>query len=222
MPWNESRVMDERARFVLAADLGVEPFAAVCRRFGISRQQGYKWLERWRSEGLAGLADRSRAPQHHPQATAPAVLEAALAVRRAHPTRPFDLGGPAKVRAALERRQPGGAGGQTWPAASTIGALFDREGLTVKRKLRRRTPPGGPLFAAEAANDVWTIDFTGWRLHGLATSRAGDFKGWFRTGDGTRVAPPVRPLDAVRRLQPLSAALSGGGALRCGACLADP
>ena len=206
MPWNESRVMDERARFVLAADLGVEPFAAVCRRFGISRPQGYKWLERWRSEGLAGLADRSRAPQHPPQATAPAVLEAALAVRRAHPTHPFDQGGPAKVRAALERRQPGGVGGQAWPAASTIGALFDREGLTVKRKLRRRTPPGGPLFAVEAANDVWTIDF----------------KGWFRTGDGTRVDPPVRPFDAVRRLQPLSAALSGGGALRCGACLADP
>jgi transposase InsO family protein len=43
----------------------------------------------------------------------------------------------------------------------------------VKRKLRRRAPPGGPLFAADAANDVWTIDF----------------KGWFRTGDGTRVDP---------------------------------
>ena len=43
----------------------------------------------------------------------------------------------------------------------------------MKRRLRRRGPPGGPLFAAAAANDVWTIDF----------------KGWFRTGDGTRVDP---------------------------------
>ena len=43
----------------------------------------------------------------------------------------------------------------------------------MKRRLRRRGPPGGPLFAADAANDVWTIDF----------------KGWFRTGDGTRVDP---------------------------------
>src|SRR5688572_10720915 len=86
--------------------------------------------------------------------------------------------GPVKVRAALERRSPA----RPWPAASTIGALFDREGLTVKRKLRRRAPPGGPLFAADAANDVWTIDF----------------KGWFRTGDGAR-CDPLTLCDACSR-----------------------
>jgi putative transposase len=164
MPWRETRVMDERARFVLAVEAGEEPVAAVCRRFGISRDKGYKWLRRWQAEGAAGLADRSRAPRSHPQAVAEELLEACLALRRQHPT-----WGPAKVKAALERRSPG----QPWPAASTIGALFDREGLTVRRKLRRRTPPGGPLFAAEAANDVWSMDF----------------KGWFRTGDGIRVDP---------------------------------
>jgi len=165
MPWKETRVVDERMRFVLAAEAGEEAFAAVCRRFGISRQHGVKWLTRWRAEGVAGLADRSRAPLHHPQAVAAELAEACLDVRRAHAT-----WGPVKVRAWLERKRPSGA---PWPAASTIGGLFDREGLTVKRKLRRRGPPGGPLFAAEAANDVWTIDF----------------KGWFRTGDGTRVDP---------------------------------
>lgn len=165
MPWKETRVVDERMRFVLAVETGEEAFAAVGRRFGISRQHGGKWLVRWRAEGVAGLADRSRAPLHHPQAVAAERAEACLAVRRAHPT-----WGPVKVRAWLERRRPGGG---AWPAASTIGALFDREGLTVKRRLRRRGPPGGPLFAAAAANDVWTVDF----------------KGWFRTGDGTRIDP---------------------------------
>lgn len=164
MPWRETRAVDERVRFVLAVEAGDEPMAMVCRRFGISRRHGYKWLARWRAEGTAGLADRSRAPLGHPQTVAAEFVEACLDVRRAHPT-----WGPVKVRAWLERRQPG----RGWPVASTIGALFDREGLTVKRKLRRRGPPGGPLFAAEAANDVWTVDF----------------KGWFRTGDGTRVDP---------------------------------
>lgn len=103
MPWKETRVMDERARFVLVAEAGEEPMAAVCRRFGISRTQGYKWLERWRAEGVAGLADRSRAPLAHPRAVAGDLLEACLAVRRAHPT-----WGPVKVRAALERKSPGG------------------------------------------------------------------------------------------------------------------
>jgi putative transposase len=164
MPWKETRVMDERARFVLAVEAGEEPMAAACRRFGISRQCGYEVLARWRAEGAAGLADRSRAPLSHPQAVAAERREACLAVRRAHPT-----WGPVKVRAWLERREPA----TRWPAASTIGTLFDHEGLTVKRRLRRRAPPGGPLFAADAANDVWTIDF----------------KGWFRTGDGSRVDP---------------------------------
>lgn len=168
MPWKETRVMDERMRFVVAVEAGTEPMAAVCRRFGISRQHGYKWLARWQTEGAGGLADRSRAPLSHPQAVPAGLLEACLAVRRAHPT-----WGPVKVRAYLERQGGTGAPELAWPAASTIGALFDREGLTVRRKLRRRAPPGGPLFAADAANDVWTIDF----------------KGWFRTGDGTRVDP---------------------------------
>ena len=69
----------------------------------------------------------------------------------------------------------GTAPGETeWPAASTIGALFDREGLTVKRRLRRRSPPSSAPFGhCGAANDVWCIDF----------------KGWFLTGDGTHCEP---------------------------------
>jgi hypothetical protein len=52
--------------------------------------------------------------------------------------------------------------------------LFDREGLTVKRKPRRRSPPSSAPFShCEAANDVWCIDF----------------KGWFLTGDGKRCEP---------------------------------
>jgi transposase InsO family protein len=88
-----------------------------------------------------------------------------VAVRREHPS-----WGPVKVRAFLERRAPRTA----WPAASSIGQLFDREGLTVKRRLRRRSPPSSAPFAhCGAANDVWCIDF----------------KGWFRTGDGARCEP---------------------------------
>ena len=74
------------------------------------------------------------------------------------------------MRAWLERDEPEVA----WPAASTIGELFDREGLTVKRKLRRRCPPSSAPFAACGdANAVWCIDF----------------KGWFLTGDGTLANP---------------------------------
>ena len=165
MCWKETCAVDQRMRFVLAAEQGEESFAAICRRFDVSRRVGYKWLTRYEEEGAAGLLDRSRAPRHRPQAIAWKIAERCLEVRRAHPT-----WGPVKVRAYLERAAPR----TEWPVASTIGELFDREGLTVRRKLRRRSPPSSAPFAAcEAANDVWCIDF----------------KGWFLTGDGSRCEP---------------------------------
>lgn len=165
MAWKETCAVDERMRFVMAVESGEEPLAAICRQFGISRRVGYKWLERYREAGVAGLEDRSRAPLHSPQAMSPGVAARCLEVRRAHPT-----WGPRKVRAWLGRHMPD----RDWPAASSIGALFDREGLTVKRRLRRRGPARtAPFAACCAANDVWCIDF----------------KGWFLTGDGHRCEP---------------------------------
>ena len=174
MGWMETCTVDERMRFVIAAEKYEESFAALCRGFGVSRRVGYKWLARYREAHVEGLLDHSRAPLHHPHAIADEIAEACLAVRRAHPT-----WGPLKVRAWLERQAPA----TEWPATSTIGSLFDREGLTVKRKLRRRSPPSSAPFAhCEAANDVWCIDF----------------KGWFLTGDGKR-CEPLTVTDAYSR-----------------------
>jgi transposase InsO family protein len=160
-----ARAVDKRMRFVTAAEAGQETMTALCRRFGLSRKTGYKWLTRYRLEGIDGLIERSRAPHTHWQLVTAAVAERCLAVRRAHRS-----WGPVKVRAWLERDDPGTA----WPAASTIGELFDRAGLTIKRRRRRRAPPSSAPFAACGdANAVWCIDF----------------KGWFLTGDGTHCEP---------------------------------
>jgi putative transposase len=165
MGWRETCAVDERMRFVIAAEKREEPFAAICRRFGVSRKACYKWLARYQETGVEGLLDRSRAPLNRPRAIGEEMAERCVAARRAHPT-----WGPLKVRAFLERQERMA----DWPAASTIGLLFDREGLTVKRKLRRRGPPSSaPLTHCGAENDVWCIDF----------------KGWFMTGDGARCEP---------------------------------
>jgi transposase InsO family protein len=93
------------------------------------------------------------------------IAAAVLSVRHRHKT-----WGPRKVRAWLVARQPG----VCWPASSTIGVLFDRAGLTVPRRLRRRVPPRtAPLAHCTSPNEVWTVDF----------------KGWFKTGDGARCDP---------------------------------
>ncbi len=174
MGWMETCAVDERMRLVMAAMTGEEAFAAVCRRFGVSRRVGYKWMARHGAEGVLGLTDRSRAPHGCPQAISGEIAEACLALRREHPT-----WGPVKVRAVLERTSPGVA----WPAASTIGSLFDRAGLTVKRRLRRRGPPSSAPFGdCTVANEEWCIDF----------------KGWFRTGEGAR-CEPLTLMDAASR-----------------------
>ena len=86
MGWMETCAVDERMRFVMAIEQRDEAFAMVCRRFGVSRKTGYKWLARYRDAGVEGLRDRSRAPLHHPHAIADAIAERCLAVRRAHPS----------------------------------------------------------------------------------------------------------------------------------------
>src|SRR6266446_5449926 len=148
----ETRAVDKRMRFVAAVEAEEETVTALCRRFGFSRKTGYKWLERYCCGGIEGLADRSRAPHEHPQAVATAIAERCLAVRHAHPT-----WGPVKVCAWLERHDRA----VDWPAASTIGVLFDRAGLTVHRKLRRQA------LGRNDTEHVWPVLDAAFREYGL-------------------------------------------------------
>jgi len=51
MLWKETCAMDQRMRFVVEYEFGEEPMAALCRKYGISRRVGYKWLGRYLAEG---------------------------------------------------------------------------------------------------------------------------------------------------------------------------
>ncbi len=138
--------------------------AAVCRRFGVSRKTGYKWLDRYAQQGVAGLADQSKAPKRQAQAFPAEIEREILALRARYPT-----WGEDKLKARLERTNPD----INWPAHSTIGALLKRHGLTHPGKRRRHATPSSKLTSAKAPNQVWAIDF----------------KGWFDTGDGKRCDP---------------------------------
>jgi putative transposase len=165
MPWRENCRMDERVRFVAAVCTGDWSMTALCEEFGISRKTGYKWLERYREEGGAGLMDRSRAPHAHGRATPAHLVEAIEGLRRARPS-----WGPRKIIAKLRA----GAPDSPWPSASTAGEILKRAGLVSKRRLHRRGPPRlGELTTPERCNQVWGVDY----------------KGWVRLDDGTRVEP---------------------------------
>jgi transposase InsO family protein len=157
--------MTERMRFIVAVEAGEETMAELCRRFGISRKTGYKWLARYQAAGIEGLADRSRAPHHCPHAVSPEMRELVIALRGRYPT-----WGPKKLAVKLGQLHPE----VVIPAPSTIGDLLTAAGLVGPRRRRRHAPPRRhPLAHASAPNTVWCADY----------------KGDFGLGDGTRCYP---------------------------------
>ena len=154
-------MQDERSNFGNHVKQAAESFAAICRRYGISRKSGYKWLKRYRENGVAALADRSRRRRQQTHTLDEATAQRVLDGRAAHPT-----WGKRKLKAWLERQCPDAY----CPSHSTIGALLKRHGLTHPRKRRRQATPSDKLTIGHVPNQVWAIDF----------------KGWFRTGNGSR------------------------------------
>lgn len=68
--------MEERFRFVEECCADEWSFAELCRRYGVSRKTGYKWLARYQEHGLEGLRDQSRAPDHRPNEVIDEVAQA--------------------------------------------------------------------------------------------------------------------------------------------------
>jgi putative transposase len=165
MPWRESCAMDERVSFIADHTSGLWTMTELCERYEISRKSGYKWLDRYRQEGPAGLVERPHAPHLHGRATPQCMVDAIVGLRRERPS-----WGPRKIIGKLVERQPSIA----WPTPSTAGAILKRAGLVCGRRVRRRAPPRlGELTVPQHANHVWSIDH----------------KGWIRLRDGMRVEP---------------------------------
>jgi transposase-like protein len=57
MPWKESRIVNERVKFIADVLKGEQTITELCQRYGIARKTGYKWMERFQEAGPAGLED---------------------------------------------------------------------------------------------------------------------------------------------------------------------
>ena len=117
MPWKEVSMMSQRQEFVALASHEDRNMSQLCLRFGISRQAGYELLARFKAEGLAGLADRSRRPRSSPKRTKPKVETQIVNLRKAHPA-----WGARKLRARLQALQQ-----PKLPAVSTVHAVLRRQ-----------------------------------------------------------------------------------------------
>lgn len=151
MAWKECDRVSQRREFVTLASKEGAKIAPLCRRFGISRRVGYKWLDRYKAQGEAGLHDRSRRPHQVRTPTSEAMEQAVLAVRAAHPA-----WGGRKIAAVLQRQ---GHDPDDVPAPSTITRILHRHGLIDPHASAERQPIR--RFERPAPNDLWQMDFKG-------------------------------------------------------------
>jgi transposase InsO family protein len=133
------------------------PVAHVAAELNCSRATGYKWLRRWREEGVAGLADRPSVAHRLPGKTPPAVEARIVELRQSRKL------GPARIAPLVG------------VPASTVHAILTRHGLHRLAWLDR--PTGTPVRRYERGRpgelvhvDVKKLgrlrDGGGWRVHG--------------------------------------------------------
>jgi transposase InsO family protein len=149
MVWQSGSVMDKRLEFVRLAQAGGVSISELCRRFGISREAGHKFLRRYREEGIGGLRDRSRRPHASPVRTPEAMEQQIVVLRRQH------AWGGRKIARRLRD-----LGVENVPAASTITAVLRRHDA-LQPLAGAAAQPARRRFERAAPNQLWQMDFKG-------------------------------------------------------------
>jgi len=172
MPWQEESTMQLRRQSIQDVQSGATPITELCRRYGISRKTGYKWLDRSARLGPESLTDRSHRPDACPHATPSPMIREILQLRRAW------RWGARKLHELLREAHPGKA----VPAIATIHRILVRHGRIRRRRSHVRAHPDRPQTPITGPNVVWSVDF----------------KGQFKLGNG-RYCYPLTGQDAYSR-----------------------
>jgi putative transposase len=155
MPWKEVTKMEEKRAFILRAFDRNENFSQLCKEFGITPKTGYKWKERFLTDGMPGLEERSRKPKRHANQLSEEVVCKIIKIKALKP----NWGAP-KIWKVYERENTG----SYLPSESSVERVLRKAGLTEKKK-RKRKRVGERLenrVEALRPNHVWTVDFKGW------------------------------------------------------------
>lgn len=150
MGWRKVTIMCQRIEFIKLALQEGTNLSELCRRFDISRKTGYKFLNRYRSEGLEGLFDRSKRPLNSPAKTNMETERLILNLRDQHPA-----WGGRKIKRRLED-----LGHTQIPTASTVSAILKRNGRICPEESGKHK--AWERFEAPGPNDLWQIDFKGY------------------------------------------------------------
>ncbi|KTC97562.1 DDE-type integrase/transposase/recombinase [Legionella erythra] len=159
MPWIETEPMNEKVKFISAyLNKEAATFLELCERFNISSKTGYKYINRYKEEGIDGLKERSKAPRVQANRMARHIEQSILDVKSHYPN-----WGSKKIKNWLQQEKSD----VLWPAKSTIDDLLKRHGLVTQTKRKRSvTPYTQPFVLCGQSNDSWSIDYKGQFLLG--------------------------------------------------------
>ena len=164
MGWENLKVEHQRLQLVKAYIQNDASMTELCKRYGVSRKTGHKWLNKYYKQGEAGLKDMLRTPHEPYRLFTKDQIDIAIDYKQKH--RKY---GPKKVLVKLNELYPR----LDWPSPTRLYEIFKDYGLVTDRRLRSRVPATSPLGDVDDCNETWSVDL----------------KGWFLTSDGAKCEP---------------------------------
>jgi transposase InsO family protein len=148
-------VVEQRLDAVRAVLDGAD-VVEVAAQVGVHRATVHRWVGRYLTDQLAGLADRSHRPRSSPRQVADAVEVAVAEMRREHPR-----WGSRRIRLEMLRR-PGPWAAETLgvPSERTIDRILHRQGLARARP-RKRPRDSYVRFERPGPMQLWQMDIVG-------------------------------------------------------------
>ena len=141
---------------VVRAVLGGAEVTEVAARMGVHRSTVHRWVTRYLSGQLAGLADRSHRPHSSPRQAAELVEAAVAEMRREHPR-----WGSRRIRLEMLRRPgPWATEAVEVPSERTIDRILHRHGL-LRSRPRKRPKDSYRRFERPGPMQLWQMDIVG-------------------------------------------------------------
>ena len=166
------------------------PVAEMAAAHGVDRSWIYKLLARYRAEGEAGLAPRSRRPKHSPTRLGSDVEEEIVLLRKQLIEEGLD-GGAVTIHWHLARRH------DVAPSVSTIWRVLGRRGFVTPQP-KKRPRSSYVRFEADLPNERWQSDMTHWQLvDGTHVEIVNFLDDHSRLCVGSKVVPVARATDVA-------------------------
>ena len=148
MPWKEQSKMNLKMEFIQQVLKRQTSISNLCREHGISRKTAYKWINRFKEEGVDGLDERSKRPSKV-CVTSSDWVETILETKSK-----FPAWGGRKLRHYLLNK-----GYIDIPCEATFNRTLKRHDLITKESSQKAQHY--IRFEREKPNELWQMDFKG-------------------------------------------------------------